>query len=163
VEPSSLDYSVVQPLLLFLFKILLPAERLRSYFGEYALSCMPSPSAGSRHQPASLVCLVHVSCWMALNRYANNIFFSVWKIHDSCYHLVFLLTNKIFLLILINLYNIFDHIFPPRLTHYTLGFHMYLLIYCIYGSRTLNKRGQKDVGTRITENLLWNNLLETAA
>jgi hypothetical protein len=47
VEPSSLDHSIVEPLLLFLFKILLPAERPRSYSGDYALSCTSSPVAGS--------------------------------------------------------------------------------------------------------------------
>jgi hypothetical protein len=39
VEPSSLYHSTVQPLLLFLFKILLPAERPWSYSRDYALSC----------------------------------------------------------------------------------------------------------------------------
>ena len=44
VEPSSLDHSIVQPLPLFLFKILLPAERPQSYSGDYALSCAPYPA-----------------------------------------------------------------------------------------------------------------------
>ena len=50
VEPSSLDYSIVLPMLLFLFKILLPAERPQSYSGNYTLFCMSSPAAGSRLQ-----------------------------------------------------------------------------------------------------------------
>jgi hypothetical protein len=50
VEPSCLDGSIVQPLLLFSFKTLLPAERPLSYSGDYTLSCMSSPAAGSRHQ-----------------------------------------------------------------------------------------------------------------
>ena len=49
VEPSSLDHSIIHPL--FLFRILLPAERPPlSYSRDYALSCMSSPAAGSRLQ-----------------------------------------------------------------------------------------------------------------
>ena len=68
VEPSSLDHSIVQPLLLFLFKILLPAERPQSYSGDYALSCTSSPAAGSRLQgwigrngppPSFIKCVCH--------------------------------------------------------------------------------------------------------
>jgi hypothetical protein len=50
VEPSSLDHSIVQPLLLFLFKILLPAGRRPSYSWDHTLSFTWSPAAGSRLQ-----------------------------------------------------------------------------------------------------------------
>ena len=46
VEPAFLDHSIVQPLALFLFKILLPAGRSPSYSWDYTLSCTWSSAAG---------------------------------------------------------------------------------------------------------------------
>jgi hypothetical protein len=53
VEPSSLDHSVL-PLPLFLFKILLPAERPQSYSGDYTLSSMSSLVPGSKDELAEM-------------------------------------------------------------------------------------------------------------
>jgi hypothetical protein len=50
VEPSSLDHSIVQPLPLLPFKILLPAGRLLSYSRDYTLSYTLSPATGLQNE-----------------------------------------------------------------------------------------------------------------